>query len=92
MNINHNDTGTEGAFSITKEGTQAALLTYTKIGNDRISLDHTEVNASLRGEGAGKELVKAAVDFARKSNLKIVPKCPFAAHVFEEEKDWQDVL
>ena len=56
---------TAGAFSITKDGTQAALMTYTKIGSDRISIDHTEVDDSLKGEGAGRQLVKAAVDFAR---------------------------
>ena len=88
MNIEHQ----EGAFFIQKDGAQAGLLTYTKQGNDRISLDHTEVNDALQGQGAGKQLVKAAVDFAREKGLKIIPSCPFAAHVFEKEPDWKDVL
>ena len=88
MNIEHK----EGAFTIQHDGQQAGLLTYTKQGNDRISIDHTEVDDILKGKGAGKQLVKAAVDFAREKNLKVIPSCPFAAHLFEKETDWQDVL
>ncbi len=88
MNIEHKD----GEFSIQKDGRQAALLTYTKQGDDRISLDHTEVSDVLKGQGAGKQLVKAAVEFAREKSLKIIPSCSFAAHVFEKEPEWQDVL
>jgi predicted GNAT family acetyltransferase len=88
MNVEHKD----GAFFIQKDGQQAGLLTYTKLGNDRISLDHTEVDDLLKGQGAGKQLVKAAVDFARAKGLKIIPSCPFAAHLFEKETAWQDLL
>jgi predicted GNAT family acetyltransferase len=57
-----------------------------------IIIDHTDVSDALRGKGAGKQLVSAAVDYARKNNIKILPLCPFAKSVFEKVKEFQDVL
>ena len=38
------------------------------------------------------EMVLAAVDFARKNGLKIIPLCPFANATFQKNVDLQDVL
>lgn len=67
-------------------------MTYSKAGADTIIIDHTEVSEALKGQGAGKRLVTAAVEFAREKNIKIIPLCPFAKSVFEKVKDFQDVL
>lgn len=55
-------------------------------------IDHTEVADALRGKNAGKQMVAAAVEHARKNNLKILPLCPFAKAVFNKTPDFQDVL
>ena len=67
-------------------------MTYSKAGESKIIIDHTEVDALLKGEGIGKDLVKAGVDFARQNNLKIIPLCPFAKAEFEKHAEFADVL
>lgn len=69
-----------------------AELTYVPTGDDQITIDHTEVSEELRGEGVGKELVAAAVKYAREHQKTIVPVCPYARKVIEETPEYQDVL
>ncbi|GGB06932.1 N-acetyltransferase [Macrococcus hajekii] len=69
-----------------------AMMTYVSNGDDKIVIDHTEVSEELQGQGKGKELVEAAVQYARDNNKKIVPVCTYAKKVLEENKDYQDVL
>ena len=92
MDIQHEQSASKGAFYVKENGTRLAEMTYSKAGDALIIIDHTEVSDALRGKGAGKQLVSAAVDHARKNNLKILPLCPFAKSVFEKVKEFQDVL
>ena len=82
----------KGAFFIEENGKRLAEMTFSKAGNTRIIIDHTEVSDVLKGKGAGKQLVSAAVDYARKNNIKIIPLCPFAKSVFDKVKEFQDML
>lgn len=92
MEIKQNDNGKKGEFFYEQDGTQKGLMTYTHAGNDKIIIDHTEVDPSLKGQGVGYRLVEASVMYARKNNLKIMPLCPFAAAVFKKTEDYKDVL
>jgi predicted GNAT family acetyltransferase len=92
MQIEQEDNGKKGAFIIDIEGQRVAEMTYVWAGTDRIIIDHTEVSPVLKGQGAGKKLVEAAVNFAREKHIKIVPLCPFAKSVFDKTPEWQDIL
>ncbi len=92
MEINHKQQETKGAFIAEENGTKAGEMTYSKAGTEKIIIDHTEVNPEFKGRGVGKEMVLAAVDYARKNNIKILPLCPFAKATFDRNKDIQDVL
>ena len=92
MNIKHLDRGSKGAFVIDTDGRHDAEMVYSKAGTDRIIIEHTEVSEELKGQGAGKQLVTAAVEYARKNKLKIIPLCPFASSVFARVKEFGDVL
>ena len=92
MEIHHDQTATKGSFFIGKKSAPLAEMTYSKAGNDTIIIDHTQVSETLKGQGAGKQLVSASVDYARNNKIKIIPLCPFAKSVFEKVKDFQDVL
>ena len=87
MNIQHEESKTKGAFYIEENDIKAAELTYSKNGDYRIILDHTEVNENFKGKGLGKQLVFHAVEYAREKNLKILPLCPFARALFLKFKD-----
>lgn len=67
-------------------------MTYSWAGDSKIIIDHTEVNAEFNGRGVGKQMVMAAVDFARENNIKILPLCPFAKSVFDKTEEIKDVL
>lgn len=92
MTIQQKENDSKGSFYIEENGERLAEMTYSKAGEDRIIIDHTHVDDKLRGKGAGKQLVSAAVAHARKKNLKIVPLCPFARSVFDKVQEFRDVL
>ncbi|MFN2413149.1 MAG: GNAT family N-acetyltransferase [Pyrinomonadaceae bacterium] len=92
MEIKREEHGQHGAFYIEKDGEWIAELTYIRRGSDRIEIDHTEVDASLRGQGIGEDLVKSAVEYARENSLKINPVCPYTRKVINETAELQDVL
>lgn len=74
-----------------ENGERLAEMTYTVAGS-RVIIDHTDVDGRLRGKGAGRRLVKAAVEWARAENQKLMPLCPFAKSVFDKTADYADVL
>lgn len=92
MNILHQQNGSKGSFYIEENNQRLAEMTYTLAGEKRMIIDHTDVSDALRGKGAGKQLVTAAVDHARAKGIKILPLCPFARSVFDKVKEFQDVL
>ena len=92
MEIKLEESGSKGSFYIEEQGKRLAEMTFSKAGDKRIIIDHTEVSDALRGKGAGKQLVSAAVDHARKNGIKILPLCPFAKSVFDKVSEFGDVL
>ena len=81
-----------GAFYIEIEGIQEAMMTFVYAGEDKIIIDHTEVNPGNEGKGFGKKMVTKAVEFAREEGIKIFSICPFAKSVFDKTPEFRDVL
>lgn len=92
MEITHKTDDIRGAFRAIENGKQAGVMSYTWVGETKFIIDHTEVNPEFKGQGIGRNLVKAAVDYAREHDLKIIPLCPFAKLIFDKTSDIQDVL
>lgn len=92
MTVQHEENGNKGVFYIEVEGKREAHMTYTKAGNDKIIIDHTEVGDRLRGKGVGYKLIEASVDFLRSNKLKVIPLCPFTKAVFDKTREYSDVL
>ena len=91
MTILQKEEGNEGAFYIEENGERLAEMEYRK-EKDRIIIQHTEVDTSLRGKNIGFELVERGVEYARETKLKIVPLCVFAKKIIDRHKEFQDVL
>lgn len=68
-----------------------AEMTFSKAGSDKIIIDHTEVNESLKGQGAGKQMLMKLVEMARERSIKILPLCPFAHAMFRKDPSIKDV-
>ena len=92
MEIKRDDNGKKGQFSAWVNAEEAGLMTYTWAGEHKFIIDHTEVAPNFSGQGVGKRLVMAAVEFAREKRLKILPLCPYAKSVFEKTPAIRDVL
>ncbi|PTB96263.1 GNAT family N-acetyltransferase [Marivirga lumbricoides] len=92
MEVQHQIFESKGLFFIEKDRKKLAKMTYSKAREDMFIIDHTEVAEALRGTGAGKRMVMAAVNYARENNLKILPLCPFAKSVFDKTEAIRDVL
>lgn len=92
MEILQEDDGKKGSFYIMQDGKKAAEMTYVWAEKEKFIIDHTEVGDVLKGKGAGKELVNAAVVYARMHGFKILPLCPFAKSVFDKVAMYSDVL
>jgi predicted GNAT family acetyltransferase len=84
--------GHRGAFFIERGGQRLAALTFSGTPDGKlVILDHTEVSESLRGQGVARKLVEAAVAWARRTDVKLLPLCPFAKAVFDREPQFGDV-
>jgi predicted GNAT family acetyltransferase len=91
MQIQHESDHKGGKFFIEDDGRYLAVMTYIWAGEQRMVIDHTEVDASLKGQGVGAKLVAAAVASARDKGFRILPLCPFAKAVMTKEESYADV-
>ncbi len=92
MKVQRQESGDKGSFYIEENGQRSGLMTYRKTSAGKITIDHTEVDDAAQGKGFGKEMVAAAVEYARDNDLKIVPVCTFAKKIIDETPEYQDVL
>ena len=90
--IEHHDDGTQGAFYLEENGRRLAEMTYRRTNATMIIVDHTEVDPSLSGQGVGRALLGALVEWARNTGTKVVPLCPFAKAQFGKDASIRDVL
>ena len=91
--VQHQEAGSRGAFFVQDEGGgRLAEMTYSRTNESLIIIDHTEVDPSLAGQGVGRKLLNALVDWARQSRTKVIPLCPFAKAQFDKDASLRDVL
>jgi uncharacterized protein len=93
MLIKQKQEGSKGSFYVEENERMQAEMTYSMTGTNLMIIDHTEVSDELKGKNVGYQLVQAAVEFARKKQIKILPLCPFAKSVFDKKgAEFADVL
>lgn len=86
------ETGSKGRYFIRLDTGEEAEMTFSKVGERQIIIDHTGVPDAFRGQGAGLKLVTRAVEDMRKAGKTIIPLCPFAAAQFKRHPEWSDLL
>lgn len=89
--IEKKDDADSGRYFVSIDGDEAEM-TYTKLGATLISIDHTFVPDSMRGKGVAQALALNAVEDARKTGWKIVPRCSFMQAQAKRHADWSDVI
>lgn len=92
MEILHQHHLTNGEFFVTDEQHhKLAVMTYVMVNDSTMLIEHTIVDESLGGQGIGRKLVDAGVQFARAKGYKIIPQCPYANSVFHKTPEYADV-
>lgn len=80
----------EHRFEI-KQGDALAELVYEMRGSDTIDLVHTAVPAALEGGGYGSALAKAALEYARANELRVIPTCQFVQAYIRRHPEYAEL-
>ena len=101
ITIQHQETEKSGVFEAwmraTEEGActepvHVGEMTYVRTTPERMIIDHTRVFDGYEGKGIARQMVLAAVDFARTNNRQIVPVCSYAQAFLTRTDEYKDIL
>ena len=106
ITIQHQETEKNGIFEAwmraTEEGActdpvQVGEMTYQRPTPQRMIIDHTRVfegfeGRGFEGKGIARQMVLAAVDFARSNNRQIIPVCSYAQAFLTRTDEYKDIL
>lgn len=65
-----------------------AFIEYN-LENNLLTLVHTQVPETLRGQGAGSAIILKTLEYARDNELRIKPICSFVVAYIERHAEWQ---
>jgi predicted GNAT family acetyltransferase len=82
----------KGRYLIAAPGGATAEMSYSRVNDGLIIIDHTEVPDAFRGTGTGRRLLERLIADARAAGTRIVPLCPFAKAQFDRHPEWADLL
>lgn len=57
---------------------EIAEMTFTRIGENKATIDHTYIAPTYRGQGIADELLKLVVKTLQQEKREIIPLCSFA--------------
>ena len=60
--------------------------------NNKLDLDHTYTHPALRGKGLAALVVKAALEFAKGNNLKVVPTCSYVQSFIAKNDEYKELV
>ena len=92
INIQHTESEKHGHFEAWLDNTQVGEMTYQRPTPQRMIIDHTRVFDGFEGRGIARQMVLAAVDFARTHSRKIVPVCSYARALLTRTEEYKDIL
>lgn len=77
-------------FQTSVDGHEAELLYGLRDG--QMIIQHTGVPQAVEGRGIAASLVKAALEYARAQNLKVIPACSYSAAYVERHPEYADLI
>lgn len=69
-----------------------AEITFSKIGDDKVSINHTWVSDDYQGQGIAGKLFNQVIEKMRQEGRKIIPICSYAQQQFDKKPELQDML
>jgi len=89
--ITHSGQAGGGVFALDREGRRVAEMTYRRLDGSRVVIDHTFVDPSLRGHGVARQLLDAAVAWARNTGTQLEATCSYDVVQFARDASLRDV-
>ena len=80
------DANNRGSFFIEEKDEIIAEMNIGIVGT-LLTAYHTEVSDKLKGQGIGKKLLEAMVEYAQKNQLKVIALCPFVYATFKRHPE-----
>ena len=90
--VEHEDGAGHGRYFIALPGGLEAEMTYRKIGDSVIAIDHTYTPPEFRGQNIAFLMMSASIADARQKGLKIRPLCRYAVVQFKRHSEWSNLL
>ena len=78
-------------FVIAADGREAELV-YKRVDDHLLDLMHTGVPPELARRGFGDALARAAFDYARANDTRVILTCPFLRHWILSHPDERDLV
>ncbi len=75
-----------------EKGEMIAEVTFPRMSEAVVNINHTFVDGSLRGQGIAAKLMEEVVNELKASNRKAVPTCSYAVMWFERNKQYESLL
>ena len=64
---------------------------YT-LEDKEINLYHTYTHPALRGKGLAAHVVRAAFEFAKENNLKVIPTCSYVQAFVSKKSEYKELI
>ncbi len=89
-NMNVTDNKEENRFETTIDGHEA-FIEYSVLPGV-LSLDHTEVDKALAGQGVASEMIEKVLLEIELRGLKVIPVCPFIEKYISKHPEWKSIV
>jgi uncharacterized protein len=86
MNVQTRDNRDDERYEVLADGDLAGFAEY-RLHDGRITFTHTEIDPEHEGAGLGSQLIRAALDDARRRGLAVLPVCPFVVEYIRRHPD-----
>lgn len=81
----------QNRYELRLDGQVRGLVVYCDADHVR-ALVHTEVDAAVQGRGLAAELVRHALDDARRDGRQVHPACPYVAYYIERHPEFAPLV
>lgn len=88
MSIHHDREASR--FELLTEGHESVVEYRARDGV--MTITHTFVPPELRGRGIAGEIVREALEFARRENFRVVPQCGYVAAYVRRHPEFADLV
>lgn len=77
-------------FVIYIDGNEA-YVEYTS-GDGEFNLYHTHTDPELRGQGLAAQVVRAALEYIKENELKVVPGCSYVQSFLKKNEEYKELV